>query len=192
MDPEDLRDPAQPKPGEDGGDLTDPPEGQEAELPEDVEALKTRLNNAERTIVGLKKSAGVNTVKELKGKLAPPPKPVEKPADPKPEQGEHVTREEIALLQKGYSPEEIDIAKRLAPGKSLAEAVADEVASTAIEGLRQKRKAKDAVLDPSNRVPSNGAKSFGDLKPAEKKSQYANKVQEALNKARQKERSPGR
>ena len=198
MDPEqDLRDPAQPKPGEDGGDLLDPPEGQDAELPEDVEELKTRLNNAERTIVGLKKTAGVNTVKELKGKLAPPPKPAapeKAPAPPqKDENGEYVTRDELALLQTGYSPDELAIAKRLNPSMTIREAVNEETAKAAIAGIRQTRRTNDVVPDPSSRTPIVGNKSFSDLKPEERKQNYAGTMDKLIAKGRQTgNRSPGR
>ncbi len=190
MDPiEDLRDPAQPKPGEDGGDLIDPPEEQGADLPEDVETLKTRLNNAERTIVGLKKTAGVNTVKELKGKLAPP-KPAEEPQKPRASEG--VTREEIALLQKGYSPEEIDVAMRLAPGKSMTDAINDPTAAAAIDGIRRKNKMSSSTPEPSDRVPVHQGKSFGELTPQEKSKNYAGTLDTLVKQGRQKDRSPGR
>lgn len=172
------------------GELHEPPEGQEAELPEDVDALKARLINAESTIVGLKKTAGVTSVKELKGKLAPPPKPAEDPAKPRASEG--VTREELALLQKGYSPEEIDIAMRLAPGKSMSEAITDPTAKAAIEGIRRERKMSNAAPEPSDRIPVHQGKSFNELTPQERQKNYAGTLDTLVKQGRQKDRSPGR
>lgn len=177
----------------DGGEPNEPAEdGAPADAPEDVEALKARLNSAEGHIADLKKTAGVNSVKELKQKLSPP-KPEGKPPAAAKEQGEYVTREEIALLNRGYSPEEIDIARRIAPGKSLAEAVADDVAKAAIEGIRAKKQKDDSVPAPSNRIPIAQNKTFNELKPQEKQRHYAQAMDSLIQKGRQSgPRSPGR
>ena len=187
--------PGSPNNGEDGGR---PPEGHEAEVPEgDVSTLpewaQKRLNTAEGHIVDLKKTAGVPSVKALKDKLAPP-KPPEKPDAPKAQETtEHVTRDELTLLRKGYEPEELEIARRLSPGKSLTEAVEDEVAKAAIAGLRAKRQTNDSIPEPSDRVPVLNGKTYNELSPQEKKTKYAGTVSALVDKGRGRSaRQPGR
>lgn len=182
--------PGSPNGGDDGGE--DPQDGAPADGAEDGEP--TRLERAEGIISDLKKAAGVNSVKELKEKLAPKPAAPVKPAAPaKPEQAVSVTHEEVALLVRGYTPAELDIAKRLRPDLSVTEAVEDEVAKHAINGMRQGRKSEEAIPEPSNRMPTSGGKAFQQLSKDEKRAKYADTIQKGVDKARQAgNRSPGR
>ena len=184
---EDL-DPADPNnPANDGGK----PPAKVGEGGDNPEELKSRLANAEAVISDLKEFAGVKSVKEIKEKLKPPaPAPEKAPVQQK-EQGEYVTREEIALFGQGYTPDEIEVAKRLAPGKPLTEAVKDETAKAAIAGIRSARKTNDSIPDPENRIPVHQGKSFDQLTPAEKKANYAQSVGKLIGKG-QNSRSPGR
>src|SRR3990167_333088 len=138
---EDL-DPADPNnPANDGGK----PPAKVGEGGDNPEELKSRLANAEAVISDLKEFAGVKSVKEIKEKLKPPaPAPEKAPVQQK-EQGEYVAREEIALFGQGYTPDEIEVAKRLATGKPLTEAVKDETAKAAIAGIRSARKTNDST-----------------------------------------------
>ncbi len=178
-------------PAGDGVDTPNTPAG-DGEGGDGQKTVEEQLANANALISDLKTVAGVRTVKELKGKLTPkiePPKAAEK----KPEQGEYITREEIALFNQGYSPEEIDVAKRIAPGKSIAEAVEDPTAKAAISGIRASRKQADATPTPSNRTPVFQGKAYDQLKPEERKGQYASTIGTLIDKARNKgARSPGR
>lgn len=155
-------------------------------MPEWAKDRVTRLNNAEGIISDLKKTAGVNSVKELKGKFAPPkPAAPTAPAAPKSEErGEYVTHEELALLRDGYSPDELAIAKRLNPGMPVRDAVKEATADAAITGIRQSQRAKEVVPDPSGRMPTGGGKRFSELPKAEQAKGYNQKVEALIQAGR--------
>ncbi len=192
--------PGSPNGGGDGGE--GPHDGGGAEptqeeidaLPEWAKDRVTRLNNAESIISDLKKTAGVTSVKELKGKFAPPkPATPQAPAAPKDERGEYVTHEELALLRDGYSPDELAIAKRLNPGMPVRDAVKEVTAEAAINGIRQTQRAKEVVPDPSGRMPTSGGKRFSELPKGEQAKGYAQKVESLIQAGRNSgNRSQGR
>lgn len=191
--------PGSPNGGDDGGEL--PPNGGNAEpTQEEIDALPDwarekvgRLNNVETIISDLKKTAGVNSVKELKGKIAPKPPVAAKPQEAKPAEQVSVTHEEVALLVKGYTPDELAVAKRLRPDLSVSEAVNDDVAKHAIDGMRQHRRTSEVIPQPSDRMPTGGGKPFSERPKEEQKRTYATDFQKNIEKARQNgNRSPGR
>lgn len=177
-------------PGQDGPAPDNGPAGDDGGKPK--KTPEEQLADANALISDLKAVAGVKSVKELKEKLNPKP-PADKPTPPKNEHGEYVTRDEIALLNKGYTPEELDIAQRLAPGRKLSEAIEDPVAKAAIRGIRAERNASAAAPEPSSRIPVHQGKSFGELEQPQRAAAYGNTFQALVEKGRQaRPRSPGR
>jgi len=159
---------------------------------EDVEQLpewaQKRIKGAEGAISDLKASTGAKSVKEIKEKFEainggkPAPKPAERQ-----EEGDGsrvVTHEELAAFQKGYTPEELSVARSIRPGAKLGDALDDPTVKAAISGIRGERKTQGQIPEPSTRIPVVGGKSFSDLKPDEQKANYGKTVDALLQKGR--------
>ena len=185
-DPQDGQDPSNQDPANAPGDNG---EGNGADAgAQDVKQLpewaQKRLQGAEGALSDLKQTAGAKSVKELKEKLGKKP---DAPA-PKAQEGDvdqqNVTREEIALFNKGYSPEELAVARSLKPGVKVSAALEDPTVKAAIGGIREANKTHQQIPEPSSRIPVVGGKSFRDMKPDEQKANYGKTFDTLLQKGR--------
>ena len=169
-DPQDGQDPSNQDPANAPGDNG---EGNGADAgAQDVKQLpewaQKRLQGAEGALSDLKQTAG-----------APAPKAQEGDVDQ-----QNVTREEIALFNKGYSPEELAVARSLKPGVKVSAALEDPTVKAAIGGIREANKTHQQIPEPSSRIPVVGGKSFQDLKPEEKKANYGKTFEALVAKGR--------
>lgn len=97
-------------------------------------------------------------------------------------------KEWVKASNQGYSEDEIELAKKLKPGK-LSEALQDETVRAAISGIRTQKKSKDAIPTPSSKVLIVGDKAFHDLPVTEKKAHYESSIQKAIEKGRKSART---
>lgn len=178
--------------GEGSADEQNPNNGGEpAEGAGEGADVNQRLAHAEALISDLKKTAGVKSVKELKAKFQQP-KEGQQPAKPDaPDTGKRETGDAdyVEMRLQGYTPDEIGIAKKLAGGRPLAEAVKDPIVKAALDGVRATKKTEQATPEPSNRAPLVNSKRFAELPKDEQKRHYVNAMDKMVNQARQKNRT---
>lgn len=145
-----------------------------------VDMLKERLAKAEAQLSDIKKLAGVQTYRELKEKVSPKK---EEPVVAQPI-NEQAILEHVALMNQGYTMDEISFVKRNSDGKPLTEAVKDQTIMAALEGIRAQKKAQDIIPEPSTRTATFDGKPFNDLSREEKSKNYAQTVDKLIRQGR--------